>query len=224
MDPSRRTNSNDDYDPCSGMNTLPPWEKGNIAQVPYLDATSASLSNAEREALPSLWAVQTNNKVASRPRIETHTRYVSSSSQRNGYSDEYSNPWGVKTPLTAPPPPRPVNTPVHIPPAPKSTPCPPSWVKPPPTPPDSDFGSCTTTSSTGSPHSKQGVNPLPTITANVESDRPSRKRAPTSTQESRKRGNRLQRWKLALKEMFTHQPVDESEFEHISAQGHWTDE
>jgi hypothetical protein len=174
--------------------------------------------------LPSLWAVQTNNKSANRPRIDTHTRYASNSSQRYGHSDECSNPWGVKTPLTAPPPPRPYDTPVYIPPGPKSTPYPPTFVKPPPTPPDSDVGSCTTTSTTGSPKTKQEVSTLPTIAAGVEPDRTCRTKAPSSTQESRKRGNRLQRWKYALKEMFTHQPVDESEFEHISAQRHWTDE
>ena len=208
--------------------SLPPWERANVVQVPYFDSASPSLSNAERDALPSLWAVQTSHPPKARPNFDSHTRYGSNSSQRRGPSEDCINSWGVKTPLTAPFPPRPYESPVYIPPAPKSTPNPPTFTRPPPTPPDSDNTDLesfrTTSTSESSRPAKREVKPLPQIPTYVQPIRSCHPQKASSARQSRKPGSRLQRWKSAFKEMFAREPEDESDLVHISAQGHWTDE
>lgn len=192
--------------------------------MPYLNANSRALSSAERDALPSLpRATRTNDARPNWPRVDAHTRWASNSSQN--HSDESSDPWGVETPLTAPFPARPYDTSVYIAPGPKSTPCPPTWVKP-PTPPDSDKSSYTTISTSGSPPPpppKFEINSLPTIPSGDKLDQQGRSRTQSSTRESQKQGTRFRRFKTALKEIFTPHPVDESQLEHISDR-HWTDE
>ena len=216
----RSTTANNDYD------SIPPWEKGHIAQVPYLDASSPSLSNAEREALPSLWAASTNTTTTPpHPRLDTNTKTTSRTVHRSvASSDNQSNSWGVKTPLTAPPPPVPYETPVYIPPGPKSEPHPPTFVKAPPTPPDSESWSYKTDSTTGSPKSNKEIEVLPgTMSARNTEPRAHRTRTASSTRQSRKRATRMQRWRSAFKDLFTHHLVDETDFERIEDR-HWTEE
>lgn len=193
-----------------------------MAQVPYMDSTSESLSSAEREALPSLWAARSN--IVTHPKVGMDTSHRNAAHTSPRASEECSHAWGVKTPLTAPPPPV-YETPIYIPPGPKSEPCPPSFVKAPPTPPDSESWSCTTTSTFGSPQLKQSPGTLPGTmsSGHAQSHTPTRTSNGPSGRDARRRLSRMQRWKSAFKDMLTHRPVDDSNFEHIEAR-HWTDE
>ncbi|KAK5007947.1 hypothetical protein LTR28_004636 [Elasticomyces elasticus] len=73
------------YPPSS---TLPPWELPSLPQVPYLDRSSAPLSDAERRALPSLWATRvkampgTMSSRTSRKRSDGRNRTRSISKER----------------------------------------------------------------------------------------------------------------------------------------------
>ena len=213
---------------------LPPWEKDDINQVPYMDGASPSLSNAEREALPSLWATRTSTVSGTRPALHADTSHSSGSCYYSpGSPESYSSPWKVKTPLTAPPiPVSRYETPIYVPPGPKSAPNPPCFVKAPPTPPDSLARSSTTTSSYSSPRPKQTTTAMPgTMSSRNARDRtPSRTRTGSSSREpyTRKHDKRGRmpfgrRWKLVFKDMFTRDPVDDSQFETIEDR-HWTDE
>ena len=212
-------------DTYHNITTVPPWEKEDIAQVPYMDSSSPSLSDAEREALPALWAARTNTAAPARPRADTESKSATSTNYGSlPFSEERRNPWGLTTPLTAPPPPRPYETPVYIPPGTKSAPNPPSFAKPPPTPPDSESWSYTTGSTSGSPQSKQGTTALPGTMSSRNTQAKAHQPRPSVTRsETRKRQTRLQRWKSAFKEIFTHHSVDESQFERIQER-HWTDD
>ena len=221
---SMSTKNTYDGDYHDNSTNLPPWETAQAAQVPYMDGTSPALSNAEREALPSLWATRTNGTNITHHMDNPSTRYARGRKQTSFDSSGHGNPWGVKTPLTAPPPPEPYHTPIYIPPAPKSEPHPPAFVmRAPPTPPDSV--STTTASTFDSPPSQHAVAALPGTMAarNTQTRTPTRSRALPSVTESRKKRSRIRRWRLAFKEMFTYHPVDDSQFERIEDR-HWTEE
>ena len=196
-----------------------------------MGSSSPQLSDAEREALPSLWA--TRSGTVRRPRVGTTSRNPTRRDHDHAVSsDQNSNSRSVKTPLTAPQPPAPYETPVYIQQGPKSEPNPPKFVvrTPPtihalPTPPDSDGSWCATSASGSiSPQSKQPTSALPgTMTSrSTEGRTRSRNKTGHSGRPSRKL-SRMQRWRSVVKEMFTHEPVDESQFEHIT-DCHWTDE
>ena len=205
--------------------SLPPWEKENIAQVPYMDSTSPSLSSTEREALPELWAAHTNITSQPRPKVDRDARSTNNSTYRSvAYPHERGNPWGVITPVTAPPPPRPYETPIYIPPGPKTAPNPPAFVRAPPTPPDSESSSSKSESMAGSPETKTGMAVLPgTMSSRKATDRVQHGRPTAFYEDVRRQPTRLQRWKSAFKDVFTNRSVDESQFERITER-HWTDE
>lgn len=221
---ARTSNNNSDPDLRYNVSALPPWERGTVVQVPYLDASARSLSSTERDALPSLWAAQARTVSGSTGQADSHMRYRSTSSQRRDRSSDDCIDFEGRKALLTTRSPRLCDAPQYVAPGPKSTPCPPTYLKPPPTPPDSDLGSCGTASTTDSPPSRSEEKPLPTVPSYVESHCSSPPRKPSSTQESHRPGSRLQRWKSAFKEMFTHRPVDESDLVHISAHRHWTED
>lgn len=206
---------------------VPPWEKDHIAQVPYMDSASPELSNAEREALPSLWATRTTTLTTSRPRLETSSQHSRSTSHFRVDSPDES--WRMRTPLTAPPPlpPAPYETPIYIPPGPKSAPSPPSFVKASSTPPDSLSQASRSTSASiiSGHHPRPIITALPgTMSTRTAPKSPSsRIRTEGAGREIRKRKTRRGRWIAALKDLFSSDPVDETQFERIEDK-HWTDD
>lgn len=198
-----------------------PWERENIAQVPYVDSSAPSLSSAERDGLPALWATRSNTISSKRPRIEAHTKGTSNSSYSTSTFAEGTGQ--VTTPRTAPPSRMPYETPVFIPRAPLSEPHPPSFVKAPPTPPDSETWSDTTASTSASPQSRQTIDPVPRTLASRTMSAEKRTQTRDRSCHSRKDPTKMKRLRLAFKELFTHHSVDESHYERIESR-HWTDE
>lgn len=224
----------------------PPWERSPVP-VPYLTSGSTGLTEAEREALPSLWATREQEEAGRRKGSrDVYVRDFQEDSRRPMYSDE-QDAWRVKTPLTAPPhsgppPPLPYGSP-KIPQGPKSAPVMPSYVKqgtvsPPYSPPLGSGKSWSTTrSSTSRPglydgprESRTSVTAMPgTMSARERS--PSRRRVqrsasvdPTSPVDRKPDGPSFgKRLKLAFRDMFKKDPVDEANLERIEDR-HWTED
>lgn len=208
--------------------SLPPWEQRNVAQVPYMTPDSPPLSQAEQQALPSLWATRENG---------IHGRSKSYSSQHGHEDAHYQH--GVRTPLTAPPtktspPPMPYEA-VRIPPAPRSAPHLPAYSRGPPSPPDSARLSLGSTSKSASPGhsprlgshgSKPTITAMPgTMSAREKSRSPHRISASEDQRatEEQEHISISKRFRLVLRDMFKRTPVDESNFERIEGR-HWADD
>lgn len=208
---------------------MPPWEKETIAQIPYVDPLSALLTAVEREALPSLPAPTWDTPPSSKPHLDASTPNYDLSQRKTSFSLRQTED-RIKTPLTAP-----IfasSKSVSIPAAPRTSPELPSFVlrskqtpdtatmssqranlqKLPPTPSDSEAGSWGISSTFSSPK-------LPTSPPSPPATVPNA----CCHCGHRKRPSRLARWKSALKDIFKHDYVDDSELEHIET-SHWTDE
>lgn len=207
--------------------SLPPWEQRNVAQVPYMTPDSPPLSQAEQQALPSLWATRENG---------IHGRSKSYSSHHGQEDANYQH--GVRTPLTAPPtktspPPIPYEA-VKIAPAPRSAPHLPAFAKCPPSPPDSARLSLASTTKSSSPgHSPRlgSHGSKPTITA-MPGTMSARERSPqhraTVSEDQRATEEQehvpiAKRFKIVLRDIFKRTPVDETNFERIEGR-HWADD
>ena len=165
--------------PGSSRANIPPWEMQNMAQVPYMGSTSASLSPVERAALPALWAARSNTATHLRAdsAATTSSRGLSRTTSAASTAQTEDR---VRTPMTAPL--FAANKPVYIPAGPRTEPTLPSFVKPrnpqptghtasvyppaafgraPLTPPASDTASWSTPSTVGS--SKPTYSPQHTL-------------------------------------------------------------
>lgn len=232
---------------------LPPWEQRNVARVPYMNRDARPLSHAERQALQFLWAANEQDEPAlARPRVHGHGQRSFDNGYPAPRHDREDG-WSIPAPKTAPPftaarhpPPLPATMPRQsqmIPQAPKSAPVLPSFVEMPPTPPPDTFSTLSRSSTMSSTKkslsiSSPGQSPrlpqhtvpsLPgtmsareSVIAPKRSSRP--KREETAKKEKPDAAAPLsRRFKLAMKDIFKREPVDESQFEHISDR-HWTDE
>ncbi|KAK3626202.1 hypothetical protein LTR56_019990 [Elasticomyces elasticus] len=213
----------------SGSGTLvtPPWEQRSIAQVPYVAASSPALSDAERNALPDLWATrlhmpsrQDSLPTSARSLPTTHSVALSTK------KDSWVRPWKEVT--SQPATPAPVTT--HAP-APYETqlystnnkvrqlsPSPPTKniaTEVPPTPPDSLLES---------PSSDAGVTALPgTMSSRTAVPKRRKAVAPKQDHQRTRSVTLARRCKKALKGAFSRAPVDESQYVHLKDR-HWTED
>lgn len=205
----------------------PPWEQRHIAQVPYMTPDSPPLTQAEQHALPSLWASRENSR---HERSKSYTLYHAREDSETG------NPqWPSRTPSTGP-----INAPPHskphelaqIAPGPKSAPQLPTFVKGPPSPPDSARLSRSSISKSASPNHSPRIGSKPSITAmpgTMSARERSRSRhRPTLSQDQvvKEEAEHLplgRRVKEAFKDVFKRNPVDETKFERIEDR-HWADD
>lgn len=218
----------------------PPWEK-SAASVPYLSSGSPGLTEAERQGLPSLWATREQEQAARRKGSRDFYAREYQDDRRPMPPDEPES-WRGQTPLTAPPwtaprqappppiPPVPYESP-KIPQGPRSAPALPGFTKGPYSPPLSSGKSWSTTkSSPGQYEGRPSITALPgTMSARERSrSRPRMGRsasvdAPSPIAgkgESPSFGKRL---KLAFKDMFRRDPVDDSNLERIEGR-HWAED
>lgn len=223
----------------------PPWERRNVAQVPYMRTNSPPLTETERNALPSFWASQTTTQL--QPPLGEHVR----AGKGNNYGPSPISPakdnrdWtNAQQPLSAGLPPTqqmPYES-VRIPTAPITAPALPSFVKAPPSPPQSFTMSRSSTTSDNSrthtasppvaaPPPPASAPPALPGTMSRRERTPSRSRTrstwPDKENHSRKSSTDSkpfgQRFKSGFKNMFKRDPIDESQFERIGDK-HWTDE
>ncbi|KAK4502844.1 hypothetical protein PRZ48_006270 [Zasmidium cellare] len=205
--------------------SLPPWEQRNVAQVPYMAPDSPPLTQAEQQALPSLWATRENG-------LHGRSKSYTGHHEQENIIQQH----GVRTPLTAPPtktspPPMPYET-ARIIPGPKSAPNLPAFTKGPPSPPDSARLSVSSTSKSASPHHSPRLGSKPSITAmpgtmSARDRSPPRHRSHSSQDYSAKQQQEHmpigQRFKSVMRDIFRRDPVDETNFERIEDR-HWADE
>jgi hypothetical protein len=208
------------------IDAVPPWERRDLKQVPFVESSSPVLSNSELRALPDLWAVRSTNV-----NQREHERHPSLTGHR-GFRDE-----GYDVPRTALPlqaSSTPYETPVYIPPAPKTAPPLPKYVQSvqaaPPTPPESISKSSDASSAAVSPPAAHAVlTALPgTMSSRDRKEARSRTRGSHHTRSESKHSKAESvsfgsRFKAAFKDMFKRNPIDETQFERIEDR-HWTDE
>lgn len=230
MNRSSSMSSNED---CRQRPAVPPWERHNFVQVPFMDASSPQLSDEEKHALPSLWAAQTNEASGRRAQLDTTRNCASSGFTYPSSSEDTMDHWSRPVPNTTLPlqaPPLPYETPLIIPPGARKSPPPNPHTaqNAPPTPPES-LSNSSTFSSAGSPTTGPPVTALPgTMTSRAWQGSRSRARSTGRTQNGHRHhrseptglGKRV---KSAFREMFKRDPVDESSLEKISDR-HWTEE
>lgn len=230
---------------------LPPWDRRSIARVPYMSRDAHRLNDVERRALQSIRAAnERGGSDLTRPRI--HRPHPKSFNGKHPLShhegDELPTPRTALPFTTArTPPPLAATTPRH---SPTFAHTPRSFISeltsqgdlPPTPPPDtvslsrsSTTKSFSTTKSTmiTSPGSSPRLleHTIPTlpgtmsaresIVAHKPSSRSKREQAAKKDKpDSKSLGKRL---RLAMKDILKRDPIDESQFEHISDR-HWTDE
>lgn len=206
--------------------SLPPWEAREVVQVPFIDASSPSLSDAERRALSDLWA-QPRAPLPTPPKHYDHKARSASTDSGLFHSEHHgstnsSPPQAIHAPY---------ETPIYVPPPPKTAPPFQKEIGPkaPPTPPESlsNSPSCSNTLVSAPP-------PPPAVTAlpgtmSSRSRENSRHRGKSHRSRSASKHSKSdstnfgKRFKVAFKDMFKRNPIDESQFERIEDR-HWTDE
>jgi len=207
---------------------VPPWERPNLAQVPHVGGSAPCLSDAEKSALPSLWATRSNTPRG--PAVRTPTQRSDGSQFRSTPPPEDSsyrhNASMFKTVHMSP---QPYETPASTPPAPRMQPSPPTYHSKelPATPPDSSSeASYTVATQSIPPRAEHVTHALPgTMSArNARARTPSRARLRSSGSGRRsKRPTKMDRWRSAVREFFTKDPVDGTQFERIEER-HWADD
>jgi len=202
----------------------PPWERPNLAQVPRLGGSEPCLSEAERSALPSLWAARSNAATRTNTQRSGGSQYCNTPPPEDSSHQHTGSLTG--TIHTSP---QPYEVSFGTPPASRSQTSPPTNYSKelPATPPDSlSEAPCTLPGHTGSSTSKQAVKALPgTMSArNTRARTPSRARMRSSGSDRRGKGpTKMNRWKSAVREFFTKDAVDGAQFEKIE-QRHWADD
>ncbi|RMY49374.1 hypothetical protein D0865_07523 [Hortaea werneckii] len=234
MDRSRSAPSRQDKPHIDTKSTVPPWERREVVQVPFVDAASPSMSDSERRACPDPWDQPA--KSFSDPHIKLERKKSEPNNEQsrplaeqeaNPRNREYG-PWSPHFAASAP-----YETPLYVPQPPKTAPPSQKHMGPkaPPTPPESLSNS----SSFSSPPVNADKALPPVITAfpgtmSSRSRENSRQRTRSSNRgrSTSKHGksdsaNFGKRFKSAFKGIFTRSPIDESKFERIEDR-HWTEE
>ncbi|CZT15114.1 uncharacterized protein RCC_12295 [Ramularia collo-cygni] len=287
MERSASDSSNERHVPRGYEDTLtpiPPWERRNMARVPYMSANSQPLNPTERQALQSLWATnEERHSNPTRPGLGPYGHrsfdqgYPLSHQDRHVYQDREAES-RAQTPQTAPLftcPRDPPSIPgrgggarshrSHTVPPPARNP--PPFTTMPPTPPpektsnnnlsrsSTKSSSSTRTSTTRSisisssaspgpsPRIRQSMIPsLPgTMSAResiavvpaIKVEKWKQREEREGTEEWPKKNKVIEtrpppplgkRFKSAFKDLFKREPVDESLYERIDVDRHWTDE
>lgn len=209
-----------------GLDT--PWQTDTFPQLPRRGKSEPRLPGTEKPR-PS----RSNSVKAPRPAKRSVTQRSDPSQYRGTPPPENSTRLlRAQGSLSAEPSPRPYETPTFSPEALRAAPSPPPcYTKALPlTSPDSftdeKKSRSSSTDKSVSPSSKQVVHVLP----GTMSARNGRSRASSRQRGERSRGGKkkkpatgVRRWKVAFREIFTKNPVDETQFERIEDR-HWTDE
>ncbi|KAI5361976.1 hypothetical protein Slin15195_G056250 [Septoria linicola] len=227
----------------------PPWEQRQVAQVPFMRTNSPPLTGSEREALPSFWASQT--PAPQHPQSGEHVRAGRSTtnygpspiSPANDGRKWLGNQPVQQAPMSAelPPIPQMPYESVRIPNAPKTAPMLPTFVRAPPSPPQSlNLSRSSTTSQksrtravTPPPTTASAPPALPALpgTMSTRDGASSQSRPHGSRQDKTSHGKSSsadmkplgQRFKTGFRNIFKRDPIDETQFERIGDR-HWTDE
>lgn len=215
---------------------LPPWEVRAMSQVPFIEPGSPPIMERDNQGF---FNPRASAYPKGRPRLTTTTSAPPCSSEYASPVSDDSNscPWKGTGPVPAvAPPPLPpyetsYGTPGHMPTVPKKSTSVSAYpVQAPPTPPES-FTRASDRSASASPPTVRASKALPgTMSSRAGRDKENiRPRAKSSSGRSRAKESKPdakplgKRFRSAFKEMFRKDPVDESQFEKITAQ-HWTDE
>lgn len=218
---------------------IPPWEKHGIAQIPYVDASTALITAVEREALPALSVARCNTIPSPVPPLDGSKPICPLSRRTTSVSQFRGTETRVKTPLTSPlmaersamfssgtkksqesqkfidgSVPR------------QSTKMTDTLglANDLPSVPDCDAFSWNTLSSISSLKASSPPASLPTPMSSCDENRGT---PPTDIRQycehgHRRRPSMLARWKSALRDLFHHDTEDDSELEHIETP-HWTE-
>lgn len=196
-----------------------PWERSTFGRLPQRGDSAPCVPTTEK-IRPS----RSNSTKPTVPARRSVPRQSDGSRHRNTPPPEDSSRHRqLQESLSAQSSPLPYETPFfHAQAVPSPSP-PPCYTKAlPATPPDSvDEKSLASTNKSLSPYSKQVVNVLPgTMSArNGRSKSSARQRA----ERRKKSSNKPTSWKTVLRQLFSRDPVDETQFEKIEDR-HWTDE
>lgn len=215
--------------------TPPPWERQDVVPVPFMDASSPSLSDTEHRALPDLWA-QPRISPPGPPHIDEDRKTPVSDDEKTCSStetnrkqwDQDHGPW-----ISDFQSPAPYETQVYIPQPPKTAPPPQKQVGPkaPPSPPEtlSNSSSFSCPAGTAGQTPPVPIVPFPGTMSNrsrengkvrARSSNGGRIASKHSRSDSANFGTRF---KTAFRGMFTRSPIDESQLERIEDK-HWTEE